>query len=303
MSSKDSNKMIKPLLKLSFILLCATTISVANSSSAHTSHSSYSTTNVVDARTAEDNNVPSYYGIMAYKPNYILPFYYTGAPYNAVYTGNTPDDESINHSEVKFQISLKAPIWKNILGYNSSLNFAYTQLSYFQLYNKKTFVRETDYEPEFFLENKIDYPLFKHWLFNNLNVGINHQSNGYGNDLQRGWDRFYLEAIASNDHWMISLEPWYIIDTNDNNDNISKYLGHGRALVAYKFYRQVFTFEARNVIEHDARYATGELTWSFPLTKYLKGYVQVFSGYGQSLVEYDHHTNSAGLGIALSDWI
>lgn len=304
MSLKDIVKINQRLLKFSFILLYSS-VSIAHSSNTYTNHNSHAkgTTNVVDERFNEDDQVPSYYGIMTYKPNYILPYYYTGMPYNSVYTGYTPNDESINHSEVKFQISLKAPLWKNIFDYNSSLNFAYTQLSYFQLYNQKTFVRETDYEPEFFLENKINYPLFHHWFFNNLNVGINHQSNGYGNDLQRGWDRFYVEAIASNDHWMISLQPWYIIDTNDNNENISKYLGHGRALVSYKLQQHVISFEARNFIEHEARYATGELTWSFPLIKYLKGYVQVFSGYGQSLIEYNHRTNSAGIGIALSDWI
>jgi phospholipase A1 len=181
--------------------------------------------------------------------------------------------------------------------------FAYTQLSYFQLYNTKTFVRETDYEPEFFVANKIDYPFAKNWLFNNVNVGINHQSNGYGNDLQRGWDRFYVEAVASNNNWMVSVQPWYIIDTNDNNSDIGKYLGHGQALVAYKYHQQVVSFQARNFLEHEARYVAGELTWSFPLTKYFKGYVQVFSGYGQSLVEYNHRTNSAGLGVALSDWV
>ena len=37
--------------------------------------------------------------------------------------------------------------------------------------------------------------------------------------------------------------------------------------------------------------------------KYFKGYVQGFSGYGQSLVDYNTHHNSIGVGIALSDWL
>jgi len=38
------------------------------------------------------------------------------------------------------------------------------------------------------------------------------------------------------------------------------------------------------------------------LTK-VKGYVQVFSGYGQSLIDYNRYTNGVGIGFALSDWI
>ncbi|MFN7095894.1 MAG: phospholipase A, partial [Burkholderiales bacterium] len=26
-------------------------------------------------------------------------------------------------------------------------------------------------------------------------------------------------------------------------------------------------------------------------------------GYGQSMIEYNHYTNSIGIGIALNDWI
>jgi phospholipase A1/A2 len=292
-------KMIKLLIGSSLLLFQATVCLAAFNNDMNSQYKN----NVIDVRAAKENKIPPYFGITAYRPNYILPYYYTGSPYYAVYNNNTPNNETIDHSEFKFQISLKIPIWQMILGHNSSLMFAYTQLSYFQLYNTKTFVRETDYEPEFFLANKIDYHLSKNWLFNNVNVGINHQSNGYGNDLQRGWDRLYLEAIASSNHWMVSLQPWYVIDTNDNNSNISKYLGHGQALVSYEIHQHVFSFQARNFLEHEARYVTGELTWSFPLTKYVKGYVQIFSGYGQSLIEYNHHTNSAGLGIALTDWI
>ena len=48
-----------------------------------------------------------------------------------------------------------------------------------------------------------------------------------------------------------------------------------------------------------------ELGWSFPLWKYpyLKGYIQYFSGYGESLIDYNQHVNKVGIGFALSDWL
>lgn len=246
---------------------------------------------------------PNYIGIAFYNPNYILPYYYTGSPDNAAYQGNTPNDESLTHAEFKFQLSVKVPIWKHILHYPTSLYAAYTQLSYWQLYNKSQFMRENDYQPEFFFETPVKWHLSKDWHINFMNIGINHQSNGFGNDLQRGWNRVYLEAIASSDHWMFSVKPWVIITRNNNNSDIGQYLGYGRFLLAYKCRQHVIALQAHNIVEQAAKHATGELTWSFPLTHYIKGYVQGFSGYGQSLIEYNHRTNSIGVGFALSDWM
>lgn len=261
----------------------------------------------VEKRAENEKQVlPDYFSILPYMPNYILPYYFTGSPYNSVYQNNTPNNEQLDHSEVKFQLSLKVPLYRNTRKHSTSVYFAYTQLSYWQVYNQYAFFRETDYQPEVFVANQIDYPLSKCWHFDFLNVGAVHQSNGFGNDMERTWNRLYLEGIMSNDNWMLSIKPWWII-TNGSlhkyNPNIATFLGYGRVLIAYKHNSQVFSLEAHNFIEGHAKSATGLLTWSFPLTKYLKGYAQVFSGYGQSLIEYDHRTNSAGVGFALTDWI
>ena len=257
----------------------------------------------VEARAAQENKIPNYFGIAFYKPTYILPFYLTGSPDNVAYQNTTPNNERLKPVEFKFQISLKVPVWKDIANHPSSLYFAYTQQSYWQSYNRRNFIRESDYEPEVFLENKVNWNLINCWNLNFLNVGVNHQSNGFGTSLQRGWNRLYIDAITSTDRWMISLRPWYILSENNNNENIAKYLGYGRLLVAYKYHDQVFSLQTHNIIEGWARRATAEVTWSFPVTHYIEGYVQVFSGYGQSLIEYNHRTNSGGIGVSFNDWV
>ncbi|HVY53331.1 MAG TPA: phospholipase A, partial [Gammaproteobacteria bacterium] len=240
-----------------------------------------------------------------YKPNYVLPYYYTVSPYNSVYQGNTPYGESLKNYEFKYQLSFKIPLWVDIMQYRTSLYFAYTQLSYWQFYVPYEFIRETDYEPELYLSTETDLHLGNVKL-DFINLGIEHQSNGWGNNLERTWNRVYGEAILSTEHLMLSIRPWIILRNGHlptYNPDIGKYLGHEKVLMAYKYNDHVFTLALQN-LEHISHYGSQELTWSFPLfTPYLKGYLQLFSGYGQSLIEYNHRTNSVGIGVAINDWV
>jgi phospholipase A1/A2 len=254
----------------------------------------------------EDKIPPNQFSIAFYKPTYILPYYYTGSPDKRVYANSTPNNEQVTRSEFKYQLSLKVPIWKNIYNHSHDLYLAYTQLSYWQVYNKTAFFRETDYEPELFLSNEVNLAIKNNFKLNFVNVGMVHQSNGFGDAMERSWNRVYIEFISSMDNWMLSLKPWYVIQGKTMrkfNPDIADYLGYGQATFAYKYGKQIFSVQAHNFIEGGGKRLTAEVTWSFPITGYISGYVQGFSGYGQSLIEYNHRTNSIGAGISLSNWI
>ncbi|MEO9206544.1 MAG: phospholipase A [Gammaproteobacteria bacterium] len=308
----NCNYLLKTAFQLSVILyllnplICVADQGITSENAQANSKISMSP-NPVQARASSEKKIdPNSFAIAFYRPTYVLPYYYTFSPDNAVYSGNTPGNEHLKSDEIKYQLSFKVPLWKNILGYRSTLYAAYSQLSYWQAYNHRAFFRETDYQPEIFLANELNLHILKKWRLNFLNFGAMHQSNGQGGTLERSWNRAYIGAVASNDNWVISLRPWYIIHDSTyerQNPNMDKFMGYGDIVVIFKHNNQVFSIETHNLIETFGKRSGTTASWSFPLTAYLKGYIQAFSGYGQSLIEYDHRTNALGVGIALSNWV
>ncbi len=183
---------------------------------------------------------------------------------------------------------------------------AYTNLSFWQAYNSdfsRPF-RETNHEPEIFLSFKNNW---KFWgVTNNLiNVGIVHQSNGQDAEQSRSWNRIYAHFVFQKDNFTVSLKPWLRIlkdDKDDDNPDIEKYLGHGELRVGYKMGNHTFSSMFRHNFRSDQKGAL-ELGWSFPLVNRVRGYVQYFYGYGESLIDYNESVNRLSVGIALTDWM
>ena len=251
----------------------------------------------------ENKVINNDFAITFHKKNYVFPLYVTGSPYHQVYENYTPENEKIQKTEISYQISFKAPIWKDMFQSSSSIYFAYTQLSFWQAYNKMAFFRESDFEPEIFVVSKLAWPLFGNFLLDTLNVGAVHASNGAGGIEERSWNRLYIEATASNPNWIIHIRPWYVFhDSTYNrlNPDMAKYLGFGEVAISYKFLTQDVTLQGHGFFENKGRYKTASISYSYPIAPKFRGYIQAFHGYGQSLIEYDHHTNGVGLGVLLN---
>jgi len=247
---------------------------------------------------AQKKSANNLFGIALLRPTYILPFYYTGSPYQI---SNAPDGQKVMSEEFKGQLSFALPLaefWQNKV----AINVAYTQLSYWQVYAKSQYFRETDYEPEIFFS----YNFKPNWL---IDAGLDHQSNGLGGTNERSWNRAYTNLSFSGKKWLVSIKPWILIFQDSSsavhNPDITHYLGYSQTTFSYKlFNNQVASVALRNVAESGFSRRAEEFTWSIPISKTrLRFYADFFSGYGQSLIEYNHYTNSAGIGIALNDWI
>jgi phospholipase A1 len=243
--------------------------------------------------------------MVPYKPNYFLFWTYNTNPNHGVY--DDAGGVSVDKTESKFQISFKIPAGRGLFAGNGDLYFAYTQLSMWQVYNRENSApfRDNNYEPELFLTFDTNFDVAG--LNNRLiSLGFVHQSNGQTYPLSRSWNRLYTAFVLQKARWIATFRPWYRIpdqDGLDDNPDIEKYMGYGDLRLAHAWRQGTISCLLRNNLRIPGNKGAIELGYSFPLNKILRGYVQYFNGYGESLLDYDHPNNRIGLGIALSDWI
>jgi len=247
--------------------------------------------------------------LMVHKPNYILLGAYNSNSYDSsLYQDQFDDPEfQLDDIEAQFQLSIKFPLLVNLFRDKMDVYAAYTNHSFWQVYNANSSpFRETNHEPEIWGQFHPGWELFG---FKNTwnSFGAVHQSNGRSGTLSRSWNRLYAWLTVERGNFAMSFKPWYRIpdDKGGDNPDITDYLGHFELSATYKWHEHVFSAMSRNNLESGFEKGAVELSWSFPLWEYpyLKGYVQYFYGYGESLIDYNHRVNRIGIGFSLSDWL
>lgn len=138
-----------------------------------------------------------------------------------------------------------------------------------------------------------------HWRL--FNVGYNHQSNGRADPISRSWDRLIAEFGIERGDFALLIRPWHVIDEGgDDNPDITDYYGHGDITAVYKWHDHSFSLMGRG--SFDTGKGAAMLSWTTPpLLGPLRGYVQAFAGYGESLIDYNWYQNTLSIGIALND--
>ncbi len=236
-----------------------------------------------------------------HKRNYVLLASYNDTPNYEIY--NIPETE-FDRVEMKFQLSFKMPVWEGVLGTNADLYVAYSNLSFWQSYNQKISspFRETVHEPEMFLIIPNDWTIGG-WRNSLLQVGAVHQSNGKSGYMSRSWNRVYANILFEKDKFLVGIKPWHRIEeSDDDNPDITDYLGHYELTGIYKEGNHTFSLMLRNLFDGESR-DTFQLDWSFPLHRRWRGYVQYFNGYGESMIDYNAESQRIGFGVQLTDWL
>lgn len=250
------------------------------------------------------------YAITAHRMNYILPVAYDQhRPGNETFSREV-EGEGVRSQKVeaKFQLSLKFPLLLDAFGGKGELFAGYTQRSFWQMYNSaasKPF-RETNYEPEIWYQHPLNQQWFG-WHLVSASIGLNHQSNGRAQEYSRSWNRVMGSLIFERGEYGLMLRPWWRLKENpDNDDNpdMSHYMGHFDLSLGRKLGRHSFDLVLRNNLKSERNRGAIRLGWSFPLpyTPRMRGYVQWFNGYGESLFDYNMRQNTLGLGVVLADW-
>ena len=258
----------------------------------------------IDARLEQEWQVrDNRFAIIPHRPSYILPATHNNRVNSQPYL-NSGKDLVPSQNEIKFQFSFKVPLIRDLPA-DGMLSFAYTQQSYWQAYNRddSSPFRETNHEPELLLSFPVAYHLLG-MQGRLITLSLNHQSNGRSEPLSRGWDRLMVEFIMERDDWYLSLKPWWRLPAiePDDNPDISDYMGHFELRLLRQFDDHSTGLLWRNNLQRENRGAL-QLDYTFPLTKRLRGYAQIFTGYGESLIDYDHYNNRIGIGVMLTDWL
>jgi phospholipase A1/A2 len=247
---------------------------------------------------------PAY--LRLHQPNYLLLGRYTTdvntAPYQPLF--DAFDEESdFEDVEAKFQLSMKGRLLTTD-DHRWGLWFAYTQQSQWQLYSpdiSRPF-RETNYMPELFGTFRPGVEVAG-MQWNLLSFGYTHQSNGRSDPISRSWDRLFVEAAVERGNFVLLARAWTRItpeDDEDDNPDILDYYGHGEITGIYKWRDNSFTLMGRG--NPSTGKGAAQFTWaSRPILGPLRGYLQVFSGYGESMIDYDWNQTTVGLGVTIND--
>jgi phospholipase A1 len=245
-------------------------------------------------------------GVFAFRPhraNYLLATY-TRSPNNAPYRpfrALTPGAHGLSHAELTFQLGFKTKLVENAAGLPADLWFGYTQQSFWQATNRgaSSPFRESDYQPELMAVVPTNLDLLGTKV-RFLNFGLVHQSNGQVSTLSRSWNRMYVQAGLERGDFSLLARVWKRFDeaaANDNNPDIIDYMGHGDLVGTYRLHGHELSALARRNFRTNK--GALQLGWSFPLSGKLSGYVHLFSGYGQSLIDYNYSQKVIGFGVLI----
>ncbi len=247
------------------------------------------------------------FSISQYRQNYLLPFTYVSSPNAISVDGLT--EENIDKFEAKYQISVTLPLYL-LEDDVSGIFFGMTLVSFWQVYNSETSkpFRENNYEPEVFYQWQTDWDILG-YRFNQLNLGINHQSNGQSGLKSRSWNRLYATAIFSDINSFYYLKAWYRLPedaktfeldpTGDDNPDITDFVGHAEFGYGFNFGRINLLTKVTNNLSFSKNRGSVEINLTYPINDKYDWLLQYFNGYGDSLIDYDRHQNRVGLGIQL----
>lgn len=216
------------------------------------------------------------------------------------------------NTNVKLQISFKYQLFgeQGAFGGGRSvldgLQFAYTQRMYWDTQRSSLPFRNLDFQPELLyrLQSRArdDRPTY------GLTLGLRHESNGRDGADSRSVNLAYVEPTLAGKigSYDVSIGPraWFYYGGQTGNEDIERYRGYtGLSLaigrddgIRLNSSSRYNVGTGKGSTQLDASYPLNRLVWE-GLNLYLYG--QVFTGYGENMLDYNRQVTRARLGIAI----
>lgn len=257
------------------------------------------------------------FNFKTYRPNYVLPLHWTTRINEAPQTPTrmAPDDlPPYQRFEVKLQLSLRTKVIQDVGFPDADVWVGYTQQSQWQLWNRSQSApfRNTDHEPEVVyvvpVQERWQSVLPFGWQWKMAQAGFAHQSNGQSGALSRSWNRVYLGAGAERGPWSLQMRWHHRLregGPKDDNPDLVSYIGQGDITLGWLPGRATAQLQWRPTF---GRLERGSWTFSatYPVRaeqpQGLRWYGQVFTGFGESLLDYNIRQTSLGLGVTLFEF-
>jgi len=261
------------------------------------------------------------FNLLSHNENYILLFGRSSS--NLIekhYKSGVYDKNSSyirNNNEVQFQISFKTFLYKNFLNSGGNLFAAYTQNSYWQLYDRKhsSPFRETNYMPELFLEWSLNKNIAGAWL-KKFRFSLIHQSNGQDVGKSRSWNKGELHFLFQNNNFKYGINLWQrwnekskqdlSLTDGDDNPSLTDKIGKQKLFIQYKINKKtsISLAHQNNIFHYNTNKGNTKLDIKFPSgNNNFNFFIRYFTGYGESLIDYDVKIQRASFGVIISDWI
>lgn len=241
-------------------------------------------------------------------------------------TSPSPDhtaDTVLNYRniETRLQLSIRTKVAQGLLTQGEPLKrdsvwFNYSQQSNWQIFSgdlSRPF-RTTDHEPELAYIYPTDFQLPLGWRLRYTGISANHQSNGQALPLSRSWNRSILMmGMEKGDKFSLQARVWKRMNEDaetDDNPDISDLIGRAEVSGNWNINKDnALSATIRHSLRANAN-GSVRLEWFRKLGESgipgsqdgLRLHTQLFSGYGDSLVDYNRRRTVLSVGLSLVDW-
>lgn len=202
------------------------------------------------------------------------------------------------NSDVKFQISFAVRLTKNTLPWNSFLFLAYTQKTFWNVFQESLPMGDINFNPAIGWSK----PFFSHGRYaGKLSLILEHESNGRDGPESRSWNRISVSGMAMIDEMLrVHAKFWIPIIDSENNRDITKYAGIFQSGVQVTTRNQRwnfgFTWVKRGNFKLDFN-TIWEISWLISPKTNINLYVQYYNGYGEDLLHYKQFRSMLRAGV------